>query len=308
MPPLPADEPYDFCSVYSQEAAGEPVHATATRADIWLSLEYVGRWGARAFPESDLPQPVKEHVGRFEAAVPRVRTQFIRRRGNYRPEPIHFFVSVAHVRPPRLYQFELQSYDELLDLDLEAIVAGRPDYDGHLSTRRLFLVCNNGLRDACCAKFGLPVQDAVAAEAGDDGWQCTHIGGHRLAPNLLFLPHALSYGRAGVEDAAALVASYRRGEVYLPLLRGRTIYGRPEQAGEHFLREERGLMGVDDLYVRSSTTVGDDRWQVEVAYGAGEPTELVIVEARTWPVPVYDKCTATERTAVKHFFRAGSNS
>jgi hypothetical protein len=306
MAPLPAEERYDFCSVYSQEAADEPLHATATRADIWLSLEYVGRWGARAFPESDLPPTVKEHVSHFESAVARVRTQFIRRPENYRPEPIHFFVSVSNARLPRLYRFELQSYKGLLDLDLEAIVAGRPDYDGHLSSQQLFLVCNNGLRDACCAKFGIAVMKAVGAAAGADGWQCTHIGGQRLAPNLLFLPHALSYGRASAADAAMLVESYRRGEVYLPRLRGRTIYDRPEQAAEQFLREERGIMGVDDVYVRFSTETGKGRWQVEVVYAGGEQAEVVTVEARTWPVPVYDKCTSTERVEVKHYFRAGS--
>jgi hypothetical protein len=306
MAPLLAEARHDFCSVYSQEAAGEPLHATATRADIWLSLEYVERWGARAFPESELPPAVKDHVSRVESAVARVRTQFIRRPGNYQPEPIHFFVSVAKARPARLYRFELQSYEALLDLDLEAIVAGRPDYDGYLSAQELFLVCNNGLRDACCAKFGIPVMQAVAAVAGDDAWQCTHIGGHRLAPNLLFLPHALSYGRASAEDVGVLVDSFRRGEVYLPQLRGRTIYDRPEQAAEHFLREERGIMGVDAVYVRSSAETGPGRWQVEMAYAAGQPAEVVTVEARTWPVPVYDKCTATERSEVQHYFRAAS--
>ncbi len=300
MPPLPDSEPYDFCSEYSRQAAGEPLRATATRADIWLSLEYTGRWDRKAFPQSDLSPAVKEHVAAFEQAAPNVRVQFIRRPGNYVVEPIHFFVSVAHETPPTLYRFLLSDYDELLGLDLLAIVRHDEAYAGHVVDQKLFFVCNNGLRDACCAKFGIPVQRAVADVAGDEAWQCTHIGGHRLAPNLLFLPHAISYGRGTPEIAETLVESYRRSELHLPNLRGRTTYTRPLQAAEHFLREATGNLAVEAYQPLAAEVEGEDVWRVRLAGGGGEVFTLEVA-ARRWPEPVYEGCSATAKTAVEHY-------
>lgn len=300
MSPLPASERYDFCSVYSREAAGEPLRATATRADIWLSLEYTGRWDRKAFPQSDLSEAVKEHVSAFEEAVSNVRVQFIRRPGNTVPEPIHFFVSVAHETPPVLYRFLLNQYEELLDLDLVAVARHDQTYAENVVDQKLFLVCNNGLRDACCAKFGIPVRQAVEAVAGEEAWQCTHIGGHRLAPNLLFLPHAISYGRGTPEIAETLVESYRRGELYLPNLRGRTIYGRPVQAAEHFLREATGNLAVEAYRPLSSDNEGEGRWRVKLADGDGRE-HTVQVAAHRWPELVYETCNATEKSVVEHY-------
>ncbi|MDT8307402.1 MAG: sucrase ferredoxin [Anaerolineae bacterium] len=300
MSPLPASDEYEFCSIFSAVEATEPLHATATRADIWLSLEYTGRWDSRAFPQSNLSAAVKEHVAALEEAVPNVRVQFIRRTGNYTPDPIHFFVSIAHADPPRLYKFLLPAYDELLDLDLQAIVRDDTTYQGHVVDEKLYFVCNNGLRDACCAKFGIPVRQAVEESAGEQAWQCTHIGGHRLAPNLLFLPHALSYGRGTPEIASTLVASYRDGAVHLPHYRGRTTYDRPVQAAEHFFREESGELAVDAYRPLSEVNEGEGAWHVTFA-GSDGHEHTVRVAARRWHEPVYKTCDATETSVVEHY-------
>lgn len=299
MSPLPASEAYDFCSVFSAVEAAEPLRATATRADIWLSLEYTGRWDSRAFPQSDLAPALKEHVAAFAEAVPNVRVQFIRRPRSYVPAPIHFFVSIAHAQPPRLYKFMLTSYEELLDLDLHAIVRDHQVYSRHVVDEQLFFVCNNGLRDACCAKFGIPVHRAVEAVAGDQAWQCTHIGGHRLAPNLLFLPHAVSYGRGTPDRAATLVESYRKGEVYLPTYRGRTTWDRPAQAAEHFLRAETGNLAVDAYHPLAAVNEGEGIWHVTLG-GDGQEHSVRVV-ARRWHQPVYKTCDATEMSVVEHY-------
>ena len=243
---------------------------------------------------------MKEHVSAFEEAVPNVRVQFIRRPGNYVVEPIHFFVSVAHKTPPVLYRFLLSEYEELLDLDLIAVVRHDEAYAGNVVDQKLFFVCNNGLRDACCAKFGIPVQRAVAAVAGENAWQCTHIGGHRLAPNLLFLPHAISYGRGTPEIAETLVDSYRRGELYLPHLRGRTIYERPVQAAEHFLREATGNLAVEAYRPLSAENEGEGVWRVQMA-GSDGGEYTAQVAARRWPELVYETCNATEKSTVEHY-------
>ncbi|MDQ4076256.1 MAG: hypothetical protein M3220_08415 [Chloroflexota bacterium] len=304
MSPLPTVEGYDFCSVYSRDVP-EPLRATATRADVWMLLEYLGRWGARAFPESDLADAVKAHVTTFQETTPNTRIQFIRKPGRYEPDPIHFYVAVANDSPPRLYAFEFQQYEDLLEVDLTAIVAGKPEYDAHRQDGKLFLVCVNGLRDACCAKFGLPVQAAVAETAGEQAWQSTHIGGHRLAPNLLFLPHGLSYGRGTPEAAERLVESYRQDEIYLPHFRGRTTYDRPQQAAEHFLRERTGEMGIDAYRVMRVEELGDGQWEVVLEGAEDGRQHLIQVEARPLDQPVYKTCSATEPSVVEHYYLTG---
>src|SRR5690606_307102 len=75
--PTPAAPP-TFCSDACR-AAGEPLFATATRADVWLLLEYTGRWGAKALEENALPQPVRRRLSALEAEQPHTRIQFIKR-------------------------------------------------------------------------------------------------------------------------------------------------------------------------------------------------------------------------------------
>jgi hypothetical protein len=237
--------------------------------------------------------------------IPNTRIQFIRRPGPYQPAPIHFYVAVAHDNVPRLYAFTLPDYEDLLNLNLEEVITGEEAYDEYLSEEKLFLVCVNGRRDACCARFGIPVHGAVAAAAGEQAWQSTHIGGHRLAPNLLFLPHALSYGRGTPAAAQTLVDSYRRDEVYLPHLRGRTIYDRPVQAALHFLREYTGVMGVDAYRPVALEASDDEQWQVTIAGGENGTRYLVTVEARPLPQPVYKTCQAETRSVVEHYYLAG---
>ena len=298
--PLESVPGYDFCSIYSRQEAEEPLYATSTRADIWLLLEYTGPWEARAFPASDLSDAVKEHVGGFQEEVGNTRIQFIRKSGPYDPHPIHFYVAVSHVSAPRLYAFELDSYEDLLDIDLEALTANHDDYRSHLSDEKLFLVCNNGRRDACCAKFGIPVHAAIAEEAGRHAWKSTHIGGHRLSPNLLFLPHAISYGRATPEDAPELVDSYRHDQLLLRLLRGRTIHDRPVQAADYFLRRQTGNLAIDAFLPETVEPLGDGRWAITMA-GPGGRHHRVTVQSHRLDHLVYKTCSAEEPAPVEHF-------
>ena len=47
----------------------------------------------------------------------------------------------------------------------------------------IVLVCAHGRRDACCARLGPPLFDALAPHCPPDAlWQSSHLGGHRFAP------------------------------------------------------------------------------------------------------------------------------
>lgn len=282
-----------FCSQVSSEQA-EPLYGTATRADVWLMLEFGGRWGARAFAESELPPTVKAHLSAAVDSAPHTRLQFIKQ-----PErtggggPVHFFAALANRAEPRLYAFTFDTLDDLLMLDVAAVVRGEPQFDAYLQAEPLFLVCTNGLRDRCCAKFGLQVYPALRDAAGHNAWQTTHIGGHRFAPNLLFMPHAFSYGHVDPEDVGEMVRAYRRGEVALSNLRGRTIHEKPAQAALHFLRTATGERSVDAYpYVHAVAVDDDGLWDVEVASaGSGDPSTVRVQEVVT-DHAVYKTCGA----------------
>src|SRR5579859_6765790 len=159
--------------------AGEQLFATATRVDVWLLLEYNGAWQGEAFEESNVPQSVKQHLASQMAVLPKPRLQLIKKgRTAGSPETLAFVVAISRDVGPTLYRFDLNDYEDLLKLDLPAIVAGEPVYQKYVSDERVFLVCTNGRRDKCCAKFGPPIYAQVARAAGESAWQTTHIGGH----------------------------------------------------------------------------------------------------------------------------------
>jgi len=297
--PTPAAPP-TFCSDACR-AAGEPLFATATRADVWLLLEYTGRWGAKALEENALPQPVRRRLSALEAEQPHTRIQFIKRTPPYPPGPVQFFVALAHLPRPALYRFELSHYADLLDLDIEAILSGDPHFEPHRVHDPLYLVCTNSLRDACCAKYGLEVYNELAKRVGGSAWQTTHLGGHRFAPILLVLPQALHYGRVKPGNLDTLVRATVRGEVLLPRYRGRTIYDRPVQAAEHFLREATGRIAIDAFALLGSEQTAEGEWSVRLAETAGDAVHRVRVAAETFPEPILKSCSAAAPEPVEHF-------
>ncbi len=248
-----------YCSDYSQRV-NEPMYATAAHAELWLMLEYNGRWEPKAFENSELPAPVKTLLAHAADQLPRARIQLIR-------QPLHqnglaFYFALARETNPVLYEFHLDSYADLLALDLAGLYAENPIYTPNLRTDPLFLVCTHGRRDKCCARYGMLVYEILAAQFGGSVWQTTHVGGHRFAANLLCFPHGLSFGRIDPLRAETLVQHYRRGQILLDFFRGRACYPEPVQAAEYFLRRELGLTEVDALRLEQLESVDGQAWKV----------------------------------------------
>lgn len=242
---LPVEPPEAFCSFLSAQA-GESLHATASVGEIWFLLEYSGLWERKAFEQSQLPESVKAHLAGAVKALPGSRVLMIKSRREARDPAIQFYVVNSGGSEPFYIDFRLETYNDLLSIDLEAAARGEA-YAGQRGTEPLFLVCTNGKRDACCAKFGLPVYDLLEGKAGVKVWQSSHVGGHRFAPNLVIFPWALYYGRIPPQHALALVEAYRQGRLLLDFYRGRSCYPPVVQAAEFYLRQHAHLTGVDEL-------------------------------------------------------------
>jgi hypothetical protein len=234
---------------------------TADTVDVWLCLEYRPAWKAKAQTDNSLSAETAGWLTRtlagFQADGLKCRPQFVRQ-PEVESESVRLLLSIGG----KTFQFSDAGYGYLADLDLPALVRAETEAPGMLGqmaellTEPQYLVCTNGQRDLCCARFGLPVYAGLKERVGNRAWQVTHLGGHRFAPNLLTLPDACLYGRVGVDDLDAFLARTERGELAFNNLRGRTCYPPVVQAAEALL----GRQGVRLLHVEETGEVARIRF------------------------------------------------
>ncbi len=220
--------------------AGERLGGTAVAdVDVWLLLEYRGKWDAD-IATMELPAATRSWLDAQAKAIPRSRVLFVR--NEHRTEQLSFFVVTA--APERaVFRLRTTTYEELAVLDVAAIVTGGIESavaQGFERGRPLYLVCTHGKRDACCAKRGVAFAQALGAEALDgDVWHSSHQGGHRFAATMLYLPHGVHYGRLELGDVAPLLAAHSRGHLHdFDRYRGLSTLSAVEQVAESWLREE----------------------------------------------------------------------
>jgi hypothetical protein len=178
------------------------------------------------------------------------------------------YLAVATAARRDLYRFDVGAPADLAALDLAGgLAAGR--LERHRSAERLTLVCTNGRRDRCCARFGVPVYHALRAASGGDGvWQSTHQGGHRHAASALWLPEGVSWGYLEPGDAVRLAAARDHGAILLSRYRGRTFHPAPAQAADAALRAVLGVEALDAWAAVEPEELGGGRWAVRFATAA----------------------------------------
>ena len=266
-----------FCSDISREN-DEPLGATASRIDRWLLVEYRGLWSSKALPGSGLSDQVKARLRELRAAEPHTRLLLIRRPDRRHHPSLAVYVADSRPGRERLAQLAVGHPEELRDLDpwTAATEIDNP----------LFLACTHGKHDACCARYGRPLFEALSEQLESEwAWQCTHVGGDRFAGNAVCLPHGLYYGRVERDDVPALVDEHLAGRITLSHYRGRSCWPFAVQAAERRIRAEEGLTALDDLALDEVVEQAADRWtvafttplgprEVEVAAELGELTQL----------------------------------
>lgn len=293
--PLP-DERY---SCHSSLAADEPIWAHATRVDAWLAIGYDQPWGRKALAESDLPAPVKQRLTEFEESGTNRRVQFIKRNQPWPPDAIPLLLARCDRPSPALRRLTLKRYEDLLDIDLPALLD--EPVPAEQVVEPTFLVCTNGRRDLCCARYGMGVYQAFAQLAPERVWRTTHLGGHRFSPTCVLLPFGLHYGRLQPQDAADLLAFTDAGRISLPHLRGRTSFPPPAQAAAHRLRELERLDGIDDLQLKAVDPIEPGSWSVQFDVSKLEQTVDLIVTEEPEAYHVFKTTGDAERAWVGHF-------
>lgn len=279
----------DADDVFCREAAceiGVAQHGTASAiVDAWFVLEYTGPWAGKAWEKASVGDAARRHVDAWVARTPGARIQLVRRdRGDAeRTDSGHCALMLANSRQDHatVARYDLSSHDAIVDVDLDAAIAtlrdGRIPSDARAIDRPIALVCTNGKRDRCCAKWGLPLFDALAPDPRIEVWQTTHLGGHRFAATMVWLPSGVCYGRVMPEDAAPLTDAVVRGELgSLDLVRGRTSLPEAAQAAEVMCRREHGLARNDDVVIAGcEREQGTSRWIVR-GTALHEPVELTV--------------------------------
>lgn len=90
--------------------------------------------------------------------------------------------------------------------------------------KRLYAVCTDGVKDACCAKFGIPVSKAFSKQCAGDKFslslETSHIGGCRFAATAICFPSGNSYGRIFSETVCEIKRSEENGLIVSKIFRG----------------------------------------------------------------------------------------
>ena len=189
------------CSALAEEL-GEPMAGTVDQRRRWLLLEDRSAWGDRCRRGAlrrrcgrDREAPAA--CGCYSSGAARVIRPTTRcaARSSSTPRPRRWPCGPSAARRPRVEAAGRRCRS----------MSSAP----HL-TDPILLVCTNGRRDACCALRGRALTLALADEHAERTWECTHLGGHRFAANLVCLPHGIVYGRVPPDDGRRLAGLPRR--------------------------------------------------------------------------------------------------
>jgi hypothetical protein len=231
----------------------EPLAGTAPVARGLALVEHAGPWGEKALAEAGLAT--------LEAQCKALGLKaLLVRRADRSPTHGRAFAFSCGEAP-----FGVEVAPDALAGVLEHVAAGRRP-EGAVAAPRMWLVCTNGKRDACCARDGLPVARALAALRPDGAWECSHVGGHRFAANVTLLPEGLCFGRVSEATVPTLLTAVEDGRVPYELLRGRMSLEPAAQAAEIAARAAGAVTGLAPATVAFAdgvATVGGVRFALE---------------------------------------------
>jgi len=241
-----------YCSDLARQSQAE-LEGSAVQVDLWLLLEYPRPWKPNALTDNDLPAGTRRHLESLPDRVAalsgqRLRVQFVKQASSAEVVHPRVFLADCHGQTRRLVAGTLATYNEIAELEPAQLVSmSLPQATVH--HEEMYLVCTNGQRDLCCARYGLPLFEALRLEVGSRVWQTTHVGGHRYAPNLVCLPSGVVYGFVDADLGASLVRDHDAGRLAVANLRGTSAYPPLAQAGEFHLRRRLGLTGFTDCHL-----------------------------------------------------------
>jgi hypothetical protein len=247
--------------------------------------------GANALLDSSLPQSVKDYLVNVQSSIPSPRLLLIRSRI---PSPISsysFYLAAAGEERPRLYEFHLNSYEELLSMDIPAILRSYPAYAGNLRREPLFVVCTNGKRDPCCARWGVVTYNAMAEHEGITLWQTSHVGGHRFAANLVLLPYGIYYGHVSSERATQIITDTLNRRIALENYRGRACYPPIVQIADYYVRIKTKNASLDGFHLYFVEETRPDQWRISFTSTADGRVHSIRLVGKISGTSIFESCS-----------------
>ena len=274
-----------LCSIYSCDIGEDPV-GSAPSWQRCLVLELPNPWKNKVEDSTQFPSKVSDALAKTEAAGHPVRLQCVT------PDP--GYTAAGYTRIMLFYRqmtpaATFSRLDYVVPNNYAADLATALIENSHTLRKfdqyreetndvRDILVCTHGSRDTCCATFGFPIYERLRQEYAPllNGrlrvWRSSHLGGHRLAPNLVDLPEGRNWVRPNISQLDELV--FRRGEVsdISSLYRGWTRLDSPfEQAAEGavLMREGWGWTGrpISTRIIESSDNQAHVRVEAPPVHG-----------------------------------------
>ncbi|MFH5821472.1 sucrase ferredoxin [Georgenia sp. AZ-5] len=304
----------EACSRLSLES-GDPLAGTASTAQGYLLIEHNGPWGKKILRDAPFTDPDGTDTRLGNLLRPlleplEITPLLVRRPGTQHGVPSPAAVMLVAVGPDGGCgaRTAVRALSQIAGWNVRALLAelraGRvPAGWEPLATQ--YLVCTQALRDACCGELGRPIAAALAAADAAGTWEVSHLGGHRLAANVLVVPDGVVYGRMDREDVAPLVAAHAEGRLLVGKMRGRAALAHPVQAAEVAVRRASGadgaaalrLMGVETDGVRTTTSweVADRTLRVTVETTSPDgPPRPASCGAEPGPPPARHEVVAVE--------------
>ena len=255
-----------FRCAHDAELRGELLAATASRADRFVLVEFPTPWphkAADAFSD-DLRAAL---AAACEAAS--AKLLLIRRPAERTPAERRW--AIYDVRQ-RKSLWSTWSTEADLGRIVDAAASAPSD---RWSAEPAILVCTHARHDACCGLRGRPVAAALTDAHPDLVWECTHVGGHRFAANLVLPLDGTYYGRVEAETAVDIVnAHIEKSEISADHVRGFSWMAPAAQAVAVEAHRRWGPAGADDIEAASAVAVGPDRWRVELTGGEVLPASI----------------------------------
>ena len=269
------------CSALAEQL-GEPMIGTVDQRRRWLLVEDRSAWGHDA---------VADVLGAPRSAALKdagIRALLVRQReGDPAADALRRAILVDTVSR----EMAVRTIASVEELDAPGLAAASIADFGVPLAEPVFLVCGNGKRDACCAVRGRALLSALGSAHAKRMWECTHLGGHRFAANLVCLPDGLVYGRVDPAEGQRLADEYIAGRVDPSALRGRSAWPPPAQVAEQHVRMREGHIDVDDVRLVSAEVEGD-RAEVMLATSGGH--RAVVLRAEPMRPPRPTSCRADE--------------